>query len=351
MFLNKVIKKIIKYTPTPIKELAKFFLNDWRNFIDFIKLPLDIIRVYIKKKKYLSEKEIQNYRNQIKIYDIFLFFNEIKLLEIRLNILEKYVDYFVIIEATETFTGLPKKLYFEENKHLFKRWENKIIHYIVKDTPRNQQDLIERLQKKDLSILDKEIINETLTTDNVPDKSQSQWLREFYQKESTRKALVELSDDDFCYISDLDEIWNPEILIDYSQDDIFKFKQDVYVYYLNNRSNENWRGWVGSIATKYKNIKKIGINHIRTREKNKFITIRNGGWHFTFQGGAQMVKQKLESYSHQEINTEKIKSKIENTILNKKDIRGRHLKFWKDESKLPKYLLKNKKNYKELFIE
>lgn len=349
MFLNKKFKILVNYIPTAIKEKIKFFLNDIRNLIDYAREPYGIIKEYQNKKRWLSREQIDNYRKSIKIYDVFLFFNELKLLEIRLNILDRYVDYFVIVEATETFTGLSKKLYFEENKNLFKKWEHKIIHYVITDTPRNKKDLEDRLLDENLNTVDRAIINYTLTTDNVPDKSQLQWLREFYQKETMERVLVGLSDNDFCYISDLDEIWNGELLIDYSKDDIFKFKQNAYVYYLNNRSNENWRGWVGSVGTKYKNIKRVGINHIRTRGKNKFTVIKNGGWHFTFQGGSGMVRQKLESYSHQEINTVKIKSNIENTILKNKDIRGRHIKFWKEESKLPKYLLNNKEKYSELF--
>ncbi len=47
-----------------------------------------------------------------KIYDCFIFNNETDLLEIRLNILNDYVDHFVIIESSETFTGLKKKTIF-----------------------------------------------------------------------------------------------------------------------------------------------------------------------------------------------------------------------------------------------
>ena len=51
-----------------------------------------------------------------KVYDTFLFFNELDLLEIRLNILDDYVDYFVLCEANQTFSGKDKKLYYKENK-------------------------------------------------------------------------------------------------------------------------------------------------------------------------------------------------------------------------------------------
>ena len=65
------------------------------------------------------------------VYDIFLFFNELDLLEIRLQMLNDKVDKFVIIECIETFSGNPKPLFYQENKDRFKEWEHKIIHYII----------------------------------------------------------------------------------------------------------------------------------------------------------------------------------------------------------------------------
>jgi len=348
MFLNKIKVTLIKIIPRSIKEILKYFLNDIRNIIDFIKTPIIILEEKIERNKWLSPKDIDTYRRKIKIYDIFTFFNEIELLEIRLNILNPYVDYFVIIEATETFTGLPKKLYFEENKHLFERWNHKIIHYVIKDTPKDRNELRERLNNDKIQLLDKQIITDSLTSDNIP-IGQDQWLKEFYQKETIKKALLGLFDDDFCFISDLDEIWNTEIKIDYSRDNIFKLKQNPYVYYLNNRSNENWAGWTGTIATKYKNIKDNCLNHLRTDSKTTYTTLLNGGWHFTFQGGIEKIKQKLESYGHQEINTEKIKSELDKNLNENKDIRKRHIKFWRDDNNLPKYILENKDKYKNLF--
>ena len=64
------------------------------------------------------------------IYDCFTFFNELDLLEIRLNILDEHVDYFVLAECTETFSGIEKPLYYEENKERFSKWSHKIIHHI-----------------------------------------------------------------------------------------------------------------------------------------------------------------------------------------------------------------------------
>ena len=69
------------------------------------------------------------------VYDCFQFFNELDILKIRLNVLSPVVDKFVISEATETFSGLPKPLYYEENKEMFREFEDKIIHQVVTDIP------------------------------------------------------------------------------------------------------------------------------------------------------------------------------------------------------------------------
>lgn len=294
----------------------------------------------------IADEEITEYRKSIKIYDVFTFFNEFELLEIRLNILEPYVDYFVIVEATETFSGLPKKLYFEEKKHLFEKYKDIIIHYVIDDTPADEGDLRRRLQNKNLSDLDREIINNALTSDNVP-KGVIHWLKEFYQKEMIKKALIGLSDNDICFISDVDEIWNPEAKIDYTRDDIFKLKQDVYAYYLNNRSSEPW---AGTLVTKYKNIRSGVLNHLRTAGKTKYTYIDNGGWHFTNQGGADQIQKKIEaSYGPEDLNKDDIKSKIKMRMLKNQDYIGRKFRFWVDEKDLPKYILENKTKYQHSF--
>src|SRR3989304_5300235 len=72
-------------------------------------------------------------KSRPKVYDCVLFFNEPELLEIRLNELYKSVDKFVIVETIENFQGKLKPLYFEENRHLFKKFEDKIIHIALKE--------------------------------------------------------------------------------------------------------------------------------------------------------------------------------------------------------------------------
>ncbi|HZX73462.1 MAG TPA: hypothetical protein VFE57_03515, partial [Cyclobacteriaceae bacterium] len=69
------------------------------------------------------------------VVDCFTFFNELDLLEIRLNILNETVDRFVLVEATRTFQNNPKPLYFNENKKRFEAFLPKITHIIVDDYP------------------------------------------------------------------------------------------------------------------------------------------------------------------------------------------------------------------------
>lgn len=301
---------------------------------------------YNSKRNWASPQKIAEHRKTIHIYDIFTFFNELDMLEIRLAILDAYVDYFVLVEATETFSGNKKPLYYEEHKARFKKWEHKIIHYVTTDTPKDALDLRDRITKKNLTPLEKETLQHTLTSDNIAPGA-VHWLKEFYQKESIKKALTNLRDDDICFVSDVDEIWNPAVLIDYTKDDIFRLRQTVYSYYLNNRSNEPW---AGTLVTKYKNIRTACLNHLRTPRKTPYTYLKNGGWHFTNMGGADQIRKKLESYGHQEYNNPIIKSGIEDKIRTNKDFIGRNFTFKKDERDLPKYLLTNKEKYKTYFL-
>lgn len=74
------------------------------------------------------------------IYDIFNINNELDVLELRLNILNNYVDYFIIIESTKTFSGINKPLYYNENKLRYLKFNNKIIHCIINEYPENIND-------------------------------------------------------------------------------------------------------------------------------------------------------------------------------------------------------------------
>lgn len=244
-------------------------------------------------------------------YDCFSFFNELDLLEIRFNILDKYVDYFILQESTQTFSGLEKPLYYEENKKRFEKWNHKVIHCVT--------DKIENVDS---------------------------FQRAHYQKENLMSCLNNANENDIIYFGDLDEIWTPQIIND---DRVYKLIQLNYAYYLNNRSSELW---IGTIVGKYSSIKNGGFNYHRANPK---FFIENGGWHFTNMGGVEQIKKKLKSYDHQEYNNEHTLNLVEERMNSNQDFvgrssdwRGTPFSFHIDGSELPKYILDNIEQYKHL---
>ena len=128
----------------------------------------------------------------MKIYDCFMFFDEEMLLDLRLNILNSYVDKFVITEATYTHNGQPKKLLFDINK--FSKFKDKII-YIVVD---KQAPNIDAVKKND-------------SEDVVSAKTQSNaYKRHIYQLEETKSGILDANPEDIIIVGDLDEIPNLE---------------------------------------------------------------------------------------------------------------------------------------------
>ena len=259
----------------------------------------------------------------VKKYDIFSFNNELELLEIRLNILNDYVDYFVIVESTETFSGIKKPLYYEENKERFKSFSHKIIHHIIDDTPQSFED------KK----CDQNILNLACNSDNVT-REHLCWLKEFYQKEIIKNALNHLDDDDICYFSDLDEIWNYKLNFKINNEIYKPMINLCYINYLNVRTDEDWNYFTGPIITRYKNIKNKCINHLRTKSKNTdvYVYIENGGWHFNALGG---IQKKIQDFKHPVYTENYMKNREKGSRIDEKD--------------LPEYLLLNKEKYKKLF--
>ena len=288
-----------------------------------------------------------------KVYDVITVLNEMDLLELRLEMYNDIVDYFVIIECVETFSGKPKPLYFEENKERFKKYEDKIIHHITYNPPKSYDDLRQRILNPKSDTLEKQICIQALTSTNVP-PGELHWLKEFYQKENIRRALEIISDPKaICFIGDLDEFWNPELIEEYklkcveNYSTVFKLKQLAYSSFLNNRSNESW---AGTLLTNYINIFNSCLNHLRTPSKTQYEYLENSGLHFSFIGGTEQIKLKIDSYGHQEYNNNDVTSKISERLEKNQDVLGRNqFNFWLDESDLPKYLIQNKEKYKQYF--
>lgn len=254
------------------------------------------------------------------IYDLFSFSGEYDILDIRFNILSPYVDKFIIVEGTQTFSGIPKPLYWAERDERFEEWESKVTYHVV--TGYDNQEIIDQVHQRDY-------------IDANPFK------RAFYQKESLRIALQKLNpnDEDIIYYGDVDEIWKPKDI----DDKVYKLRQLCYSYYLNNRSPEDWRG---TIVTKWKNLKDGCLNDMRAKPEN---IMEDGGWHFTNLGGIDALRRKIESYDHQEVNIPLIKDDLENKMKNNVDFLGRGYQMWIDDSELPDYIKENKDKYHKLW--
>jgi len=243
----------------------------------------------------------------MKVFDCFTFNGEYDILDIRFNILNEYVDKFVICESVETFSGKWKPLYWAERDiDRFEEWEDKVVYHIA--------DKVE--------------------TDDP-------FVRAGKQKDSIREVLTACEPEDTIYYGDVDEIWKPQTREG-------KLRQLAYSYYLNQRSSEDWQG---TNVFKYKNIR--DLNDIRADHS---VVLENGGWHFTNMGGYEQILKKLGDYDHQEANIpwvrENLKYRIEqgqDFLGRSHDWRGNEFKMWIDENELPQYLLDNKKRWEHLF--
>src|ERR1035438_6113570 len=156
------------------------------------------------------------------IYDCFTFFNELDLLEIRLNILNDYVDCFVLVESTKTHQGKDKPLHFSDNKNRYQKFLPKIIHIVVDQYPEYE--------------------------------GKSAWILEHHQRNMILKGLKDCTPDDIILISDLDEIPNPSKIAEYAGKSGIKiFRQSMYYYFLNciNTSNSDTYRWCGTVMCNY----------------------------------------------------------------------------------------------------
>ena len=272
--------------------------------------------------------------NKQKIFDCFMFNNEEQLLEIRLNILNKFVDYFVIIESEETHSGNKKIAKFQADK--YPEFKKKIIYKKINNFPPNLNP----------------------------------WQKENYQRNYITTCLNEAKEDDFILVSDVDEIPNLEnIDLNSFSEKVIVFNQRFFCYKLNFGTKQPiWHGtrgckkkflktpqWLRNLKThkKYKLYRLDKLLFSKNYEKN-FKVINNGGWHFTWLGNLEFIKNKLKSFAHTELdnplvnNDDYIKKCIDSLepIENKNQIKLNKLVI--DEINLPSYIVKNINKYKGL---
>ena len=293
----------------------------------------------------------------MKIFDCFMFFDEEVIVDVRLNTLNEFVDYFIIVESRFTHKGDLRELKFNHKK--FEKFKDKII-YVIDDQIYSQTEEIKPL-------------------DNEGEKSRKYIFNAAYRENGQRNlisnGLSGAGNEDLILISDVDEIPKlNNINLKTINEKIILFKQDMFYYKFNlHLPNLIWTG-TKACKKKYlvnpqwlRNIKDRKYSFFRFDtffSKSKYTDIKiinDGGWHFSNIKTAKEIEFKLKSYlHHREFDENPLSvNKIEKIIQDKRAIYdltvdkttnkiGDGDKLEKFElEKLPVYIQLNKDNYKE----
>tara|TARA_Y100000816_G_C26064848_1_gene559562 strand:+ start:599 stop:1474 length:876 start_codon:yes stop_codon:yes gene_type:complete len=291
----------------------------------------------------------------MKIIDTTTFFDEKLMMEIRFNILDSYVDKFVVCESKYSHSGLEKKINFNMND--YPKFKKKIIHLVIDKEPDNL------ISKRDQSIAEKRL---------------NSVIRIKYQRNYIMEVLNQFSSEDFIIHSDNDEIPNLDNFdLLNSKNKFVIFKQKIFYYKLNLLLPS--LDWYGSKACKLKNIKDIdNLRAIKNKKypfyrfdtlfsklKHQSLEIVNeGGWHFSnLKNIDDLEKKYLNDENHSEYEAqgftiERIKNNIKNRVIDynheaKKDSNERFKQTKLDVAKtdiLPKYIRDNLDRYREWII-
>jgi len=266
------------------------------------------------------------------IFDCFQYFNEDHIADLRFNILNNFVDSFVIVESTVNHQGESKKLHFDMNK--YKKFKNKIKYIVVDDTPNN------------------------IKKPHVGGES----LVEQHQRNSIMKGLKNANDNDLIILSDVDEIPDLNKLNLFNKKNYAVFSQKMFMYKLNllNLDENNWHGSKICLKKKFKspqwlrNLKFKKYPFWRFDKPRNIQIIQNGGWHFAFLQNPENISKKIKSFAHGEFHKKHLvdEKNIQLKIEKGEDVFDRGYKIRKvelDES-FPDYVLKNKESLKNWIV-
>ncbi len=277
----------------------------------------------------------------MKIFDSVIFFNELDLLEIRLNVLNDFVDYFVITESPWTVSGNSKPLFYLENKERFSKFNHKIIHNITEEIPNDYSDYME---KRKYHTPMKENDNGGNPYYQYPIRFQ----RAIFNRDSSIYGAIKggINNEDIIITSDVDEVPNPLIFENldwFDKNNHYVCLQRAFYYKLNYLYQENW---MGSRICSFEKLSESSVDMLRNNHKDSY-KIEDGGWHWSFFGDADNFRAKLSAYEHTENNTEEITSTAEKKIEEGIDPFGRPIQITTVpiDSSYPEYIINNQEIY------
>ena len=276
----------------------------------------------------------------MKIIDTFIFNNEIEMLIYRLTLLYVVVDYFVIVEGSNTHSGKPKKLNF--NIQNFIKFKKKIRYLVVNNIP--------------------------VKTDSPKKNWHENHSREHFHRNYISNGILDANPNDLIIVSDVDEIPNLDsINFNKINDKILLFKQNTYAYKLNLEIPNS----IGSAACLKKNfINAQSLRNVRNKYNKKrsiLWKIKNylkgdrvniidkGGWHFTYLKSPEEIKYKIENFSHGELNQPSFTDilYIKKKMINSEHLFDVNIKCNKSviDSSYPEYIEKNQQLFKNWILK
>ena len=290
----------------------------------------------------------------MKFIDCFMYFDEDMILDIRLNILNKYVSHFIICEANFNHNGTKRKLKFDINK--FSKFKEKIIYISLDKQPHNLKEII---SSDDKAIKNSKILDNAL-------------LRENFQRNFLQNKIKDFNDEDLIIISDVDEIPNLENFTYKAK--ITFFEQKMFYYKLN-LLHKNFK-WYGSKIVKKKHlISPQWLRNIKSKKYpfwrldtlfsnvkyNNINFVKDGGWHFTNVKSAEEIDFKMKNFLHHlEYEESGLDANEVKKIISKKKVFYDHNadkreKKWsaeinlvKEDNKfLPNYITENKERFSD----
>lgn len=259
------------------------------------------------------------------IIDAFPFNNELDILELRLGQMDSAVDQFILVETDLTYMGTPKPLYYQENKHLFEKYNHKIIA-VDSHTP-----------------------------------LQGAWYFEQSQRNALTDVIKGLSPDldSTIVFSDCDEIPNPEVVKNYTPDlAIRNLKQYTFYYNFNSLFDYGNRAWSRARIGTVRHFYHWGAYEFRQGPRDldpSYPSLENGGWHGSyFSSTVDSIRKKVYSISHDDLHPyirSRSDKEIAEDILNGRDLYHRYgiadAQHWEtNDSRLPPYFLANQERFK-----
>ena len=280
----------------------------------------------------------------MKVFDSIIFFNELELLEMRLNILNDVVDYFVVSESPFTVSGNEKPLYYQENKDMFGKFNDKIVHHITEEIPNDYSHLLEKTK---FHCAYKEPDPYGTPMIDLPVRYQRALFNRNNSAFGSEKAGP--ADGDLIITSDADEILDPRVLEDLDWFDPYNHYVAVGPAYYFKLNFLYQKDWMGPRLCTWNHLKNTTVDQHRQDHK-KAYQIEDAAWHFSFLGDAENFKLKLASYEHTENNSDDVTSNAEEKVEEGLDPLGRGQQYQAVpiDDTYPEYIQNNQEKYADL---